>query len=440
MFSTLPDALRSFGLPADVRTLILLRKSIHKGLVRTFGDLYEILKGIVVKHPSMMGPFTKAYYLYFLHIDIANGEQLDDAVKRSATFRKWVEGKLGDDVDLSQVDMDGLVDQFLSEVHLSSFDIKQIIDGEELMNKDNPELEDDDGPGAQEKRLLEKMADYSNMDIEELLKRMKEVAKHQRFNHAGGSHWIGTDGISPYGHGGAAKGGIRIGGTGGGKMARAVFNDSRYFPIDRDSRLSDDTIDATLASLKGTIQESAEEILDIDLTINTGLKRGGLFIPEMKDVIDEKMQIILMIDNGGYSMDPYIHTVQKLFRKMKTRFAHDLEVFYFHNTIYNRVYTDAKRSKHMTIDRFLKHDPNYSVFIIGDAAMAPWELDENSIINWGRIKEKFKRTVWLNPEPQRGWNYTMTTMYLGKIIPMFPLSPRGIEEAVLWMNKKRKSQ
>ena len=140
MFSTLPDALRSFGLPADVRTLILLRKSIHKGLVRTFGDLYEILKGIVVKHPSMMGPFTKAYYLYFLHIDIANGEQLDDAVKRSATFRKWVEGKLGDDVDLSQVDMDGLVDQFLSEVHLSSFDIKQIIDGEELMNKDNPEL------------------------------------------------------------------------------------------------------------------------------------------------------------------------------------------------------------------------------------------------------------------------------------------------------------
>ena len=97
-----------------------------------------------------MGPFTKAYYLYFLHIDIANGEQLDDAVKRSATFRKWVEGKLGDDVDLSQVDMDGLVDQFLSEVHLSSFDIKQIIDGEELMNKDNPELEDDDGPGAQE--------------------------------------------------------------------------------------------------------------------------------------------------------------------------------------------------------------------------------------------------------------------------------------------------
>ena len=52
------------------------------------------------------------------------------------------------------------------------------------------------------------------MDIEELLKRMKEVAKHQRFNHAGGSDWIGTDGISPYGHGGAAKGGIRIGGTG----------------------------------------------------------------------------------------------------------------------------------------------------------------------------------------------------------------------------------
>ena len=116
-------------------------------------------------------------------------------------------------------------------------------------------------------------------------------------------------------------------------MARAVFDDSRYFPVDRDSRLSDDTIDATLASLKGTIEESAEEKLDIDLTINSGLKRGGIFLPEMKDMIDEKMQIILLIDNGGYSMDPYINVVQKLFKKMKTRFAHDLKVFYFHNMV-----------------------------------------------------------------------------------------------------------
>lgn len=440
MFASLPETLRQYGVHADVRTLLLLRKSISKGLVSTFGDLYQVLRAIVVKHPSMMGPFTKAYYLYFLNIDIRNGETLSDAVKRSETFREWLDSKYGVQFRPSDEEIEELVDLFLSEVHLSSFDIKQIIDGEELMKKDDSSMEDgDDGDLTPRERLIEKMADYSNMSIEELMERMKEVAKQQRTRHSGGSHWIGTDGISPYGHGGAAKGGIRMGGTGGGKMARAVFNDSRYFPIDVDERLSDNNIDAALSTLKGTLEESSEEILDVDLTIKGGLKKGGIFLPEFKDKIDEKMQIILMIDNGGYSMDPYIRVVRRLFRKMKTRFAHDLKVFYFHNTIYNRVYTDSARSKYIDMDRFLKHDPLYSVFVIGDAAMAPWELDENSIINWGRIQEKFKRTVWLNPEPQQNWNYIMTIMYLSRIIPMFPLSIRGIEAAILHMNKKRRN-
>ena len=440
MFTSLPDVLRSYGVPADVRLLLLLRKSIDKGLVKTFGDLYQVLRGIVVKSPSMMGPFTRAYYIYFLNIDIRNGESLADAVKRSDTFKEWLNSKYGEHFRPTDEELDALMDLFISEIHMSSFDIKQILDGEELMKKDDPGMEDSDADQdlTPRERLLEKMADYSNLSIEELMERMKEVAKQQRGRHAGGSHWIGTDGISPYGHGGAAKGGIRMGGTGGGKMARAVFNDSRYFPIDVDKRLSDDNLDAALASLKGTIEESSQEILDVDLTIKDGLKRGGIFLPEFRDQIDEKMQIILMIDNGGYSMDPYISTVRKLFRKMKTRFAHDLKVFYFHNTIYNRIYTDAARSKFITLDRFLQHDPQYSIFIIGDAAMAPWELDDNSIINWGRIKEKYKRTVWLNPEPERNWNYIMTTIYLSKMIPMFPLSIKGIEDSILHMNRIRR--
>ena len=108
MFATLPETFRTYGIPADVRTLILLRKSVEKGLVRTFGDMFEILKGIVVKHPSMQGPYTKAYYMYFLNIDIANGESLDDAVKRSETFRKWLESKLGDNFNMDDIDMDDM--------------------------------------------------------------------------------------------------------------------------------------------------------------------------------------------------------------------------------------------------------------------------------------------------------------------------------------------
>jgi uncharacterized protein with von Willebrand factor type A (vWA) domain len=266
---------------------------------------------------------------------------------------------------------------------------------------------------------------------------MEEVMKQQKSKHSGGSHWVGTGGISPYGHGGAAKDGIRVGGSGGGKMARKVLGDSNYFPVDLDAVLNDNNIDAALASLKGIIEETAQETLDVKETIDKGLERGGLFIPEIKNETSDKLQVLLVIDNGGYSMHPYINAVQTLFRKMKTRFAHDMETYYFHNTVYRQVFIDSQRRKPMTIERFLSKDPNYHVFFIGDAAMAPYELDRNSLNTYSEIKEHFKKVAWLNPEPIKYWNGTLSTQIIKELLPMYPLTPKGIEKAVLEMNKKK---
>ena len=89
MLSTLPEHFRNHGLQADVRTLLLLRRALERGLVTTLGDMYNVLKGIVVKEPEHMGPFTKAYYDYFLHIKVQYGQSLEDAILRSETFKKW---------------------------------------------------------------------------------------------------------------------------------------------------------------------------------------------------------------------------------------------------------------------------------------------------------------------------------------------------------------
>lgn len=438
MFEGLPKLLRSYDLPADVRLLLLLQKAIEKGLVKTLGDMYNVLKGIVVKDPKMMAPYTRAYYDYFLNIDIQNGDRLSDAIKRSDTFRQWRDDNLdrfGDDIEI-----DDLVNRFLDDVHLTSYDIKEIISGREIWDKDDPSLKDEDGndiSGEQERRLLDKMADYSDLTLEELLERMKEVMDQQKSRHSGGSHWIGTGGTSPYGHGGAAKDGIRMGGTGGGKMARKVLNDRKFYPVDMDSVINDNNVDAALASLKGIVEETAHDELDIPDTIQKGIKRGGLFIPELKSVKDEKLQVLLFIDNGGYSMDPYIRTVRTLFRKMKTRFAHDLETYYFHNTIYDYVYTDAYRSKYISVEKILQKDPNYRLFIIGDASMAAYELNKTSRNTYHQLVSKFKKTVWLNPEPQRYWHHTFTIQVIKELVDMYPLTPRGIEEAVREMNRKK---
>ena len=438
MFSTLPQKFREYDLPADVRTLLLLQKAMDRGLVRTLGDMFGVLKGIVVKDPEMMGPFTRAYYDYFLNIDIQNGDKLSDAVARSETFRQWRDDNLDRFGD--EIDTDDLVNKFLDDVHLTTYDIKEVIDGRQIWDDDDGNKEDQDGEessDAIEKRHLDKMADYSDLTLEELLKRMKEVMDQQKSRHSGGSHWVGTGGTSPYGHGGAAKDGIRVGGTGGGKMARKVLNDRKFFPVDMDSILNDNNVDAALAALKGIVEETAHDRLDIPETINQGLKRGGLFLPEMKSITDEKLQVLLLIDNGGYSMDPHIRPVRALFKKMKTRFAHDLETYYFHNTIYDYIYEDAHRSKYIPIEKLLKKNPDYRVFIIGDASMAAYELNRTSRETYNAMKEHFKKIVWLNPEPKRYWHHTFSIQVIKEMVDMYELTPRGIEEAVQSMNRKK---
>ncbi len=440
MFETLPERFRTYDLKADVRTLMILRQAIDKGLVKTLGDVYNVLKGIVVKDPEDMGPFTRAYYDYFLNIDIENGDTLSDAIARSETFRKWRDHKIEKNEIFKTLSDEEQINHFLDDVHLSQYDIKEIIAGRDIFDKNPGDKTDGDEESMDDirERLLNKMADYSDMSLEELLDRLDEIAEQQKTKHSGGDHWIGTGGISPYGHGGAAKDGIRIGGTGGGKMARMVMNDRKFFPVDMDSIINDDNVDAALASLKGVIEDSAQEVLDVNNTIKNGLKRGGLFLPEIKNLSEQKLQVILLIDNGGYSMDPYVYVIRELFKKMKTRFAHDLETYYFHNTIYDRVYTDVRRRQPFMMDRLLSKDPNYKVFVIGDASMAPYELNRMSLRSYFRLKKKFKKVAWLNPEPEKYWHHTYTLNVIKQMIDMYPLTPRGIEKAVLEMNKKSK--
>jgi len=87
MFESLPHTFRERGLQADVRTLLLLRKSMERGLVRTLGDLYLVLKGLITSAPKDYGPFTEAFYEYFLTIDFQPGEKLEQAIQRSRIYQ-----------------------------------------------------------------------------------------------------------------------------------------------------------------------------------------------------------------------------------------------------------------------------------------------------------------------------------------------------------------
>ncbi len=439
MFSSLPQYLKDNNLQGDVRTLLLLKKSMERGLVNTIGDLYSVLKVLVTNEQKDIGPFTVAFYQYFLDIEIKPGESLNSAIARSEAFKAW-QKKRFDDILVDAPEIDDRIEQFLNEVHLTTYDIKNILSGQDILNKDNPDLEDTSDPSTQSNGELNDMVDYSDIPLEELLERMKRVLAQQKERHTGGNHWVGSGGTSPYGNNGAAAGGVRVGGSGGGKMARKVMNDRNFFPVDKKVTLSDDNIDVALSILKGIEEESVQQYLDIPTTIKEGVKSGGIFLPHQKDKVDQKVQVLLLIDNGGWSMSPYIKTVTKLFSKMKRRFTHDLKTYYYHNTIYGGAYSGPARSstEFEPIDKICKLDKNYAVFIIGDADMASYELSKDSIQNWQQLNDRFKRCIWLNPIDDRFWDTSYTINVLQQIISMFPLTPDGIEKGVLHMNRKRR--
>ena len=119
--------------------------------------------------------------LLFLSIDIRNGEQLHDAVLRSQTFQQWKEQNAGRlEEDMTRKEMANL---FLDEVHMTHYDIQKVIDGRELWEKDRGDVEDSDPQNEnenEERRPLDRMADYSDLSLEELLQRMEEVLKQQK--------------------------------------------------------------------------------------------------------------------------------------------------------------------------------------------------------------------------------------------------------------------
>ena len=443
MFNSLPKYLKDNALQGDVRTLLLLKKGIERGLVHTLGDLYLLLKGLVTNAPKDFGPFTIAFYQYFLEIDVKKGETLDNAILRSEAFKNWRKNNENPEDferEWKADELKELVNDFLNDVHFTSYDIQNILKGADILQNDDPNRPDTEGSDDAPNDILKRAAGYNNISVEELLERMKQVAAQQKRRHSGGNHWIGTGGTSPYGNNGAADGGIRVGGTGGGKMARATLEDRNFFPVDTKLILQDNTVDVALTFLKGIEDESVERYLDIPLTISEGVKQGGVFLPFEKEKIEQKVQVLLLIDNGGWSMSPYVESVTKLFSKMKRRFAHDLKTYYFHNTLYEGAYKDEFRSYSQLemVDSICKLDKNFAVFIIGDADMGPYELTPNSLASWQKLKDHFQRIIWLNPTEERFWRNSNTIGKLSQEFDMFPLSPYGIEKGVELMNKKRR--
>ena len=308
-----------------------------------------------------------------------------------------------------------------------------------------------DIPAEWLKKLTEKfLTDEEKAQIEalggfdKLMETLKQRMEEQKERHEGGNKWIGTGGTSPFGANGYNPEGVRIG-QDKGRHGRAVkvWDKREYKNLDDSVELGTRNIKVALRRLRKFAREGAPDELDLDGTIKGTARQGYLDI-QMRPERRNKIKVLLMLDVGG-SMDSHIKLCEELFSAAKTEFK-NLEFFYFHNCLYEEVWKDNRRravEKIPTWDVLHKFPHDYKVVFVGDATMSPYEITYpgGSVEHWNeepgavwvdRVTQIYESCVWLNPTPERHWEYTPSIGVVKQLVAdrMYPLTLQGLDKAM----------
>ncbi len=391
MFISFFYTLRDHGVPVSPTSFLRLQKALNMGAIRTIDDFYTGARAILVKSERYFDIYDQVFAHHFEGAAFQEpGDRELDALAR-ALLEQWLRNP--------------------KEV-AAAF-------------------------GVDQKTL-------SGMTPEELIKYFFDRLKEQTEAHHGGNRWIGTRGTSPVGHSGYHPGGMRVGGVSRNKSAVKVAMDRRYKDYSQEGPLTQAQIGEALKRLRRMVPSGPKDQVNIDKTIYQTMRNAG----EIDIVFDrrlmDRLKVILMIDNGGWSMDPYVDVVQTLFNYSKAQFK-DLKIYFFHNTIYGKVWVDPpRRHEPELVEDFIRKDKDTRLIFVGDASMAPYELmaadgyirfeertTRPSIERLKFLARTFRHSVWLNPVREHEWTYTTTINIVRQIFPMYELTLDGLEKAVL---------
>src|SRR6266567_252608 len=260
--------------------------------------------------------------------------------------------------------------------------------------------------------------------------------------HQGGNKWIGTGGTSPFGNNGYNPEGVRIGQEKNRNFRAVKVWDKREFKdLDGDVELGTRNIKVALRRLRKFARTGAPDELDLDGTIKGTAHKGYLDIlmrPERHNAV----KVLLFFDIGG-SMDWHIKATEELFSAARTEFKH-MEHFYFHNCLYEKVWEENRRrwdGTTPTWDVLHTYPHDYKVIFVGDASMSPYEImapggsvehfNEETGAAWmERVARTYPACVWLNPVPERDWDYTQSIRLLRQFLGgrMYPLTLEGLDK------------
>ncbi len=383
--------LRQAGVPVSVQYILEFYRALRRGIASNLDQLFLLARLIFVKRVEHYDIFEQVFSSYFLKSRLWRKMREWEELLEGKPFREWLQ----DQIDSGQI---------------------------------SPE----------------EIRTFGN---EELLARFWETVLAQQSQHQGGSTWVGTRGRSPFGHSGQQGGGIRVYGKSLYHSAQKVIDSRRYLDYSEKATLSNENLRQALACLRCLRPTGPETELDIDATIARTAKNGGEIELVFERELRNRLKLIVLLDNGGYSMDPHIPLVRTIFNKLRDLFQ-DIHFYYFHNCIYGTVYKDLRRTEPVKWEKFLAEAKTTRLVVIGDANMAPSELmaASGSIdihtsarrpgIEWlEALRAAYPVSVWLNPIRKDYWAHeSVTVRQIGKLFHMEDLTLAGIKRAVAYLN------
>jgi len=372
MFLPFFENLRNTGVPVSLREYLGFLEALNTGLATYDIDTFYLLgRTIMVKDERHLDRYDRAFSASFSGLEKISTDEVLNAVDIP---REWLEK--------------------LAEKHLSPEEMAEI---------------------------------QSAGGFDKLMEKLRERLAEQKGRHQGGSKWIGTAGTSAFGAYGYNPEGVRIGQDKSRHQRAVKVWDKREFKnLDDSIELGTRNIKVALKRLRKATAEHG--YLDVQTR------------PEKRNAV----KVLLFLDVGG-SMDPYIKLVEELFSAARTEFKH-LEYFYFHNCLYEGVWRDNRRrwdQQTPTHDILRTYGPDYKCIFVGDASMSPYEIAYAGGANehWNaeagqvwleRVREQWASHIWLNPIPERHWDYTHSIGMIKTIFEneMYPLTLNGIENGM----------
>ncbi len=292
------------------------------------------------------------------------------------------------------------------------------------------------------KKEMEEIKSLGGFD--KLMESLKKRLSEQEKRHQGGSKWLGTAGTSPFGAYGYNPEGIRIGQNESRHQKAVKVWDKREFKdLDDKSELGTRAMKVALKRLRQWARTGVYEEIDLDSTIKSTAINGFLDVktqPEKNNAV----KVLLFLDVGG-SMDSHIKKVEELFSASSSAFKY-LEYFYFHNCLYEGVWKNNRRrwnNQISTNDLFNTFGKEYKCIFVGDASMSPYEIlypgganehyNKISGKDWlERAINQWSSHIWINPVPQKYWNYTQSIEIINNIFSnkMVPLTLSGLDKGM----------